>query len=364
MTLATNDPDKVARFVALFPRPTEMIANLQTRVEAYHAAGRHFPLTVNDGPPTCYICCPTVAYIDYGLEETRNFAAHPALRAATSALIRAARPLLRASGMDRQVQVNNWLFSTNPVPLLTRPTVAALRDELTARFPAHALILRSLNPLADPETMAALRAEGFRLLPSRQIYILSGLTPGTRPNQDLRRDRALLRRTPHTRVGNDGFTDADYPRCAQLYADLYLRKYTPLNPDYTAAYIQGMHLSGLMKLEGLRAANGELVAVTGLFENGRTLTQPIVGYDTSRPQAEGLYRLVMQIARDHAAAHGLFFNCSAGAPRFKRNRGGIPVIEYTAVYLRHLPLPRRIAARVIEGLLTRIGVPLLKRFEL
>lgn len=358
--LAANDPDKVAAFVRLFARPQEMISNLHTRVEPFHAGGIDFPLTVNDGAPTCYICCPSVGYIDYAIEETRNFSAHPALRATVSALIRAARPLLRASGLDRQVQVNNWLLSTNPVPALTRATAADIRDRLTARFPGHAIVLRSLNPMADAVTMQALRDEGFRLIPARQIYILAE----TRLTSDMRRDRALLAKTALQRVGNDGFSDVDYSRCADLYAQLYLRKYTPLNPAYTAAGIAGLHRAGLMQLAGLRDASGQLVAVTGLFENGRTLTQPIVGYDTARPQREGLYRMMMQIARDHAAARGLFFNVSAGAAAFKRHRGGVPVIEYTAVHLRHLPLRQRIAARGIEALLARIGVPLLERFEL
>ncbi|TGT12988.1 GNAT family N-acetyltransferase, partial [Mesorhizobium sp. M3A.F.Ca.ET.174.01.1.1] len=39
-------------------------------------------------------------------------------------------------------------------------------------------------------------------------------------------------------------------------------------------------------------------------------------------------------------------------------------IEYNAVYAGHLPLRRRVAIRIMETVLARVGIPLLRRFEL
>ncbi|MEP6564859.1 MAG: GNAT family N-acetyltransferase [Mesorhizobium sp.] len=363
-----NNPAQVEAFVRLFNEipVREFIRTLTVVVEAFEIAGRSFPLTLNDASeaPNCYICRPSSAYIDYAIDETRNFISTPLLQRAVRTLIGLCAPLVKASGLDHQVQVNNWLYSTNPVPLLDRPAIAAMRSSLTARFPDRAILIRSLNEIADPATIAALQAEGFRMLAARQIYIFADRSSAPAMTNDMKRDRKRLRTTPFERVGDADFTEADYARAEALYTMLYLDKYTPLNPHYTARYIAEMHRRGIIRLAGLRRPGGELVAVTALSENGATLTQPIVGYDTGLPPGEGLYRMMMAMAQDHATTHGLFFNMSAGAAAFKRLRGAVATVEYIAVYAGHLPLRRRVAVRIMEIVLARVGIPLLRRFEL
>lgn len=364
MTEATRRLDA---FVECFNRqPVKvLIRNLTTRVERLDVAEQAFPITVNDGNLTgnCYVCDPVTGYIDYAVEETRNFATSPLLRAALTGMIKAAAVVVRASGLDRAVHVNNWLFSTNPAPAITRSTASKSRDQLVARFADHAIILRSLNTYSDKSALCALVDEGFHLLPSRQIYLFDGRAP-VRLSKDMKNDRALLRRTPLEKVSNDEFTTADYARSIKLYEQLYLEKYTPLNPQYTATYLAEAHQSNILQLEGLRDSDGTLVAIGGRFQYGHTLTQPFLGYDTTRPQEEGLYRLITAMAQRDAMANGLLFNMSAGAAAFKRNRCAVPAIEYSAVYIRHLSHKRRIATHIIAKILSGVGAPLLKRYKL
>ena len=363
----TQGAPKLDSFVEFFNRRPveELIRNLSTRVEQVNVGGQAFPITVNDGTLTgnCYICDPVTGYIDYAIEETRNFATSPLLRTTLIGMIQAAAVVVRASGLDRAVHVNNWLFSTNPAPAITRSLASSLRDQMVAGFPSHAIILRSLNTYSDQSALRALVDEGFHLLPSRQIYLFDGRAP-VRASKDMKADKALLRKTPLEEVSNDGFTQTDYARAIMLYEQLYLEKYTPLNPQYTAAYLAEAHKKGILQLEGLRDTEGMLVAVGGRFQYGHTLTQPLLGYDTTRPQRDGLYRLITAMAQRDAVANRLLFNMSAGAASFKRNRCAVPAIEYSAVYTRHLSRKRRIATRSVAKVLSGVGVPLLKRYEL
>jgi hypothetical protein len=354
-------------FVECFNRqPVKgLIRNLTTRVERLDVARQAFPITVNDGNLTgnCYICDPVTGYFDYAVEETRNFATNPLLRTALIGMIQAASVVVRASGLDRAVHVNNWLFSTNPAPAITRSTASTLRDQLVTRFPSHAIILRSLNTYSDEAALRALVDEGFHLLPSRQIYLFDGRVP-LRLSKDMKNDRALLRKAHFEKVSNDGFAQTDYEHCIRLYEQLYLEKYTPLNPQYTSVYLAEMHKASILQLEGLRDTEGVLVAVGGRFQHGHTLTQPLLGYDTTRPREEGLYRLITVMAQRDAMANKLLFNMSAGAADFKRHRCAVPAVEYSAVYTRHLSLRRRLATRSVAAALSGIGVPLLKRYKL
>jgi len=103
-----------------------------------------------------------------------------------------------------------------------------------------------------------------------------------------------------------------------------------------------------------------LDAVVGCLVRGGVLTTPVVGYETARPQACGLYRLASVLFAQIAARRGLRLNGSAGAAEFKRNRGARAQTEYTAIWPHHLPAPRRALVAGLQGILDKLAVPLMR----
>ena len=338
--------------------------NLRTGVELLQAGSYQMPITINDGERgNSWICSPYTTYCDYAREELVRHV-HPVIGAPLGLVCSAYGRVLRRASIDRAVALNNWLLSTNIYPALDQGQLNDLVQRARMRWPHHALWFRSLNGNLNQDWIAALSALGFMMVPSRQVYLFDDLRATSLRNRDVKRDLRLLRETPLARTGGSDFTQADYERIEVLYAKLYLEKYSRLNPAYTAHFFACWHKAGLLDFHGFRDDAGVLQAVVGVFSQEGVMTAPIVGYDTALPQSLGLYRLLMASVFEHAMANGATVNLSAGAAHFKRLRGGVPAIEYSAVLASHMPRSTQRAVAALSALTTAIGVPIMKRFKL
>jgi hypothetical protein len=340
------------------------ISNLAATVQTIEAGALSWPVTVNDAAhDNAWVCSPLTTYSRYALEETRRLA--PRLLApALSAMIGLADRWMRRAELDRAVCVNNWLVSTNLYPAAHTIDLRELLAACQARWPRHAVWLRSLNPVQHADWIAALKAAGFALIATRQVYLFRDVRRLVPQRQNLRHDLRLLRTTALHPVAHADFTPADFVRSEALYGQLYLDKYSRLNPAYTAALLQAWHRAGLLEFAGFRDDTGQLCAVVGLFGQGALLTAPIVGYDTAWPQSAGLYRLLMAHVLNTALQREAQVNLSAGAAHFKRLRGGEPVIEYSAVYSAHLPAGTRRALAALRLATGALGVPIMRHLQL
>ena len=346
-------------------RPVQdFVRNLDAKVEVLRVGGLPIPVTINAGTAgNAWICSPRATYADCAAEEAERYLS-PRVARGSQRLARRLGDWLGAAGIDRAVAVNNWLVSTNLYPPLREVALPALIDAVRERWPSHAIWFRSLNPTDNADWMAALAASGFRLLVSRQVYLYEDMATLARRHANLRRDLRQLARTHLRRVRNEDILADDYDRIARLYELLYMEKYSRFNPHYNAAFMRHWHRAGLLEFHGFRDDSGLLQCVAGLFRQGSTFTTPIVGYDTRLPQQLGLYRLLTACACEATLEQDCRLNFSAGAAAFKRLRGGVPVIEYSAVYARHLPRGTRNAIDALSVLTRRIGAPLLARYGL
>jgi len=343
---------------------SSLISNLATQVELLRMEGCVMPITVNHGEPNnAWVCSPLTTYCDYALEEL-NRNVHPFLGKPLSLICHAFGHVLKQARIDRAVALNNWMLSTNLYPALNEVNLSKLVDSALQRWPGHALWFRSLNVAQNAAWIEALDALGFKLIPSRQVYLFDDLHSQISVHENLKRDMHLLHSTPMQRIDDAEFHEADYAHIAHLYGKLYLEKYSRLNPQYTALFMKRWHDAGLLKFKGFRDSSGMLQAVAGMFRQGNTITAPIVGYNTALPQSLGLYRLLMAGVFEEAISANSTVNLSAGAAYFKRLRGGKPAIEYSAVLVEHLPASTQRAISVLRKLTNSIGIPIMRRFKL
>ncbi|MEB0079633.1 hypothetical protein QN386_19145 [Pseudomonas sp. CCI3.2] len=347
-----------------------LIGNVKTRMALLDTASQQVPVSITDGiepERNCYVVSMRTAYSGYALEELKRLH-RPLLTWPLKVLAKGADRLFQAAKIDKLVLINNWLLSTNLYsPGWDNTDLGALTDMLRREFPDHGIGFRSLNDFSNQGLRERLGGLGFLSIPSRQIYLFDGQagpqSPFTR-HHSTRIDASLLRRSPYTVVTGAELNAAEFERIEHLYNLLYLKKYSSLNPQYSAHWMECGQRDGWLELRALRNVQGRIDGVVGWFTNSVIVSAPVVGYDTSLPQKIGLYRQLTQLSLQEAAKRQQVLNFSAGAADFKRVRGGQPRIEYSLIYVDHLPWGRRFVWKLLSMLLHRIGVPLMRKLKL
>ncbi|MDW3714291.1 MULTISPECIES: hypothetical protein [unclassified Pseudomonas] len=347
-----------------------LIGNVSAELALLDTGTQQFPVSITDGGEpdgNCYVVSPRTAYSGYAREEIRRLG-KPWLTWPLTLLTLAVDRLLRLARVDRLVQVNNWLLSTNLYPAewgtAELPAITALLREA---FPDSGFGFRSLNDFSNREMRLCLESLGYLSIPSRQVYLFDGRAGGQAPflrHHNTRMDATLLRRSPYEVVPGSRLDDADLQRIEHLYNLLYLDKYCRLNPHYNAQWLKRGRDEGWLELRALRSPEGRIDGALGWFANATLISAPIVGYDTALPQRAGLYRQLTRLCLQEAVERRVVLNFSSGAAGFKRLRGGQAEIEYSLIHVAHLPWHRRLVWTLLSRLLHGIAVPLMKKLKL
>lgn len=346
------------------------IANAQTQMRVLDTGRFRWPVSVNDGdelPGNCYVVSPRTAYSRYADAEMVRLI-QPLWSWPMRLLVRGADAWFRHARLDRLVVANNWLLSTNVYPDdWDGRDLPEITRFLQTEYPDHAVAFRSLNRIANPALMERMGAQGYFAVPSRQVYLYDG-RKGCESEflrcHNTRLDARLLQRTEYQVVEGTSLDDASFQRIVELYRQLYLDKYSKLNPQFGVRWMAVGARTGWLTLRALRHPAGRIDGVIGWFGGGEWLTAPVVGYDTSLPRSLGLYRLITRLCLQEVVERRCQLNFSAGAAHFKRLRGGKPVIEYTMVNVSHLPPARQRVWHVLRSVLDRVAVPLMRRWGL
>ena len=369
-TLVQNCP--AAAYVHLMSGNTcELINNVSADMYYLQWDGYGFPVSVVDSyvPDNSYVVSIYNTYITYGLQELDFITLPRVIKFFLGKMIYSFGFLLNKNQLDKVVYVNNWFLSTNLYPFDWQPDQCAdLIRLLTQRFKDHAVCFRSLNDAYYAKIINPLKHVGCFMLGSRQVYLFDGRKGEDAEFlnfKDTKRDIRFVRKVTNTLSDISPLaSDAVFESIESLYNALYLDKYSTLNPQFSANWLKFSQQKGLIKLKTLQNIDNETIGVIGVFEQHQVMTVPIVGYDTALPQKIGLYRQLMHHSMMYAATSKQWLNLSAGASDFKRFRGGVGEVEYSAIYIKHLPVWRKISWYLLNSVIHFAIVPMMKKFKL
>lgn len=345
--------------------PSYYIQNINTNLMILKVDDVVLPICINHKEyNNSYVCSPYTHYISYAKQEL-SFLDSKFLRKSLSLLLSGLSPVFKLSRINKTIHVNNWFVSTNLYPNLTSEQLQAVREFLQTRYPKHAILFRSLNQTHHEDLYKAFIQQNFKLVGSRQVYILDLIKRPIKAKSRwlLKRDYKLLKQHQYEIVEADQLSKKDIPRILELYNELYLGKYSKYNPQYTEAFIELALEKKLLHINAIKK-NGRIDAVLGYFCRNGVMTTPLFGYDLSIPIETGLYRLLSVRLYHLVLENGHSLNESSGAAQFKRNRGAVGEIEYTAVYDAHLPMYRRWIWSTLQSIINRVGIPIMRKYKL
>ncbi|WP_220809487.1 GNAT family N-acetyltransferase [Noviherbaspirillum aridicola] len=337
------------------------IRNVTADIDILRVDDVILPATITYGEPgNAWICSPRATWGD-GMPHMLRERLGPALSRCSAGLFGLFGGMLDRASIDRAVFVNNWLIDTCFHPVMSRRTLNTMIERAVGRWPQHALWIRSLNAERNAALIASLRDAGFALLPTRQVWVFDGIGLKLRMGAGLERDLARLQRTSMWTVGRNDIYPADFPRIAALHAAMDTAPHGWAHPHYTAHFMQYWHQAGLMEFRGFRDDEGRLQAVAGIFRIGDSISVPILGCNPALPRATQVYRLLMTRLLEETMLGNATLCLGPGQTAYKRERGGRPMLEYSAVLTRHLPPARRRAVAVLESVANRFYAPLIRR---
>jgi len=320
------------------------------------------PIIVTDGTQTnSWVCSPYTQYIGYGQEYTWLIS-NPLLSKLVKNILGAIGRCTQWCKLDAVVYVNNWLFAADLYPKgFSEGHVQAIQNYLQRRFPQHAIVFRSVNPLLNAPLIAALKNSGFTTMASRYIHVTDARNEEIFTTRILKSDLKLLREAPYQLIEGDEVPVEDYPKLLALYHSLYITQHSPRNPVVTQAYMQALIEKKLLSFKIVK--QGDLYkGVAGYTVKNGIFQCPFFGYEKKDPDHNLVYRLLSTALILEARKRGVVFNQSAGASFYKSIRRSQGCFEYNAIYTKHLPLKQRAGWATLKTFINAVAPPFMKKY--
>ena len=345
--------------------PSTLINNLHTKFKLYEVDDEAIISTITDEvKPNSYVASPYALIINYSKDELFKIESK-VQRAFFSLLIKVFDVFFRFSKIDKVQTLNNYLLATNFFSdKWEELNLKELEQKATEAYPEHTLLFRSVNPTQNPKLFQNLLNNGWIGVVTRQVYLFRD-EERWMGKRDSKKDRKLRDSKRFSFVKVEDVEHCDFERIEELYGQVYLKKHSEHNIHYTAEFFPKMVENNLYSLHLLQDnENKKYVGVVALTNDLKVTTLPLLGYDTSYPQKDALYRRLMDFGIGYAFEHGLLLNISSGASTFKLTRGAEAELEYMFVKVDHLPFYRRVVWRGLAYLSEKFYAPMLVRLKL
>ncbi len=337
------------------------IQNTDVRMLALKIDDMVLPVTICDRPgyKDSYIASPYTHYISYVREEMIRLK-RPGVKIVLDPFLMLLGTFFKRLQIDKVVIINNWLFPTIIYPNFTEYQVKAITGYMAALYPRHVILFRCISRSLTGQLMDMLKENNYRLVVSRPVFIVDPKDRICFKKSNVMKDTKLLHKSGYLEPAGQTLSAWDINRIAELYRDLYIDKYTPLNPIYTNAFINLTIQENIFTYRILRIKD-HLKGFIALFQKNGMLASVLLGYDFGVPQKSGLYRMLMNVSLNEANRYGAILNQSSGAADFKRLRGALPELEYFAAYHKHLPFQRGLPWHILAFIFNQSAEFLLKK---
>jgi Peptidogalycan biosysnthesis/recognition len=233
-------------------------------------------------------------------------------------------------GFDRLSLIGNAPISTNLRSDIQKSLIPQIAKKELQKNPDYWVGVRNILPTDDSGLVDALSEQDFVFLPTRVVYCFDARSGVLPRSSHLQRDRKNLSKSHLEIKIDEPVTPDDLTTIHRLYHEIYIEKHSKLNARYSLKFFQDM--IDLVQMPCLRVYDHSiLVAFALLYRKGDRLVVPAVGH-ASDENNKGYYRSLFAAIAQYIEAHALYLNYSSGAGDFKRKRGGVPLLEYTAIH--------------------------------
>lgn len=340
---------------------SKYIENVQTDMRVLVMDGLVLPITINEAEyENSYVCSPYSYFISYA-KESIDFLSQAWLYHLMNTLLAGAGKVLRQLHVNKVIVVNNWLYSTNLYPQTQPYQVMRIAQFLEQVFPDHAIVFRCVDRYTNPICFQTLQQMGFEFIAARQIFFLDPHDHSLLESRIFKSDMKLLKNSGYEIIDGEQLTESEIPRVLELYRELYIQKYSTLNPKFNENFMRLVLEQKLLQFKALKK-NGRIDGVVGYMQRNGKMYCPFFGYDSQVPKEVALYRLLSTLLMLEAYNHCLFFHQSSGASMFKKIRKAQSCIEYLAVSYKHLNITRHLPWKLLKNLYNSLGTIYMKRY--